>query len=369
MSYESEMQMHATEPDAKVRLAPVGLGRWAKVLARAARRGDVIDLVSCYSRSEDKRREFMEELGVPRSAASYQELLADEEVEGVLITTPNDTHRDMIIQALEAGKAVYVDKPIAHSLDDAAAIGAAVEESGQVFAVGHSARRLGGCRVMKRWIEDGTLGKVSLAEANFSNERGLELTPRTWRWYADKSPGGSMIQLGVHHADNLQYLLGPVRSVTAHARRLHTRAEVPDAVMAILEFESGPLGYLGAGWASPGVYTINLQGTAKNLRYDLDFTHWHESHEADKYSVLRSQDYGATERPVVELPRTDMFREQLEEFALAIRGQAEIEVGASEAIRALAVVHAALVSSDRGGQAVELAEVLRGAGVPTGAGG
>jgi predicted dehydrogenase len=324
-------------------------------------RGDLIELVSCFSRSEDKRRAFQEEFGIARSAASYEDLLADGEVEGVLVTTPNDSHRQVILQALEAGKAVYTDKPIAHTLEDAVAIAAAVERSGQVFAVGHSARRLGGTRVMKRWIEDGTLGKVSLAEANFSNERGLELTPKTWRWYADRSPGGSMIQLGVHHADNLQYLLGPVRTVSACARRLHTKAEIPDAVMAILEFESGPLGYLGAGWASPGVYTINLQGTSKNLRYDLDFTHWDESHEADKYSVLRSQDYGETERPVVELPRTDMFREQLEEFALAIRGQATIEVGAPEAIRALAVVHAALASSDRGGQAVEVAEIVEAA--------
>jgi predicted dehydrogenase len=324
-------------------------------------RGDLIELVSCFSRSEDKRRAFQEEFGIARSAASYEDLLADGEVEGVLVTTPNDSHRQVILQALEAGKAVYTDKPIAHTLEDAVAIAAAVERSGQVFAVGHSARRLGGTRVMKRWIEDGTLGKVSLAEANFSNERGLELTPKTWRWYADRSPGGSMIQLGVHHADNLQYLLGPVRTVSACARRLHTKAEIPDAVMAILEFESGPLGYLGAGWASPGVYTINLQGTSKNLRYDLDFTHWDESHEADKYSVLRSQDYGETERPVVELPRTDMFREQLEEFALAIRGQATVEVGAAEAIRALAVVHAALASSDRGGQAVEVAEIVEAA--------
>jgi predicted dehydrogenase len=345
----------------KVRLAPVGLGRWARVLARGAMRGDVIELVSCFSRGEEKRRAFQDEFGIPRSAASYEQLLADGEVEGVLVTTPNDTHRQVILQALEAGKAVYTDKPIAHTLEDAVAIAEAVDESGRVFAVGHSARRLGGARVMRRWIEDGTLGEVSLAEANFSNERGLELTPATWRWYADKSPGGSMIQLGVHHADNLQYLLGPVRTVSACARRLHTRAEIPDAVMAILEFESGPLGYLGTGWASPGVYTINLQGTNKNLRYDLDFTHWNDSHEADKYSVLRSQDYGQTERPVVELPRTDMFREQLEEFALAIRGQATVEVGAAEAIRALAVVHAALASSDRGGVAVQLAEVVEAA--------
>jgi len=347
-------------PSDPVRLAPVGLGRWAKVLARGARRGDVIELASCFSRSPDSRAAFCAEFGVPRAASSYDELLADDEIEGVIITTPNDTHRPLIVQALDAGKAVYVDKPIAHTLDDARAIRAAVERSGLVFSVGHSARRLAGSRVMRRWIDEGTLGAVSLAEANFSNERGLELTPGTWRWYAERSPGGTLIQLGVHHADNLQYLLGPVASVSAHARRLHTASEVPDAVMCILEFASGALGHLGCGWASPGIYQIRLQGTKQNLLYDLDFTHWDASDQADDWSTLQSQAYRQSVRTDVPLPRTDMFREQLDEFALAIRGDAAVEVGADEAIRALAVVHAALESSRRDGAAVELAPLLEG---------
>jgi predicted dehydrogenase len=346
----------------KVRLASVGLGRWARVLANGAQRGDTIELVSCFSRDEKRRQEFMAEYGIPRGASSYEELLADPDVEGVLITTPNDTHRELIIQALEAGKAAYTDKPIAHTLEHGVAIVEAVESTGLPFAVGHSARRLAGSREMKRWIDDGRLGKVSIAEANFSNERGLELTPDHWRSYPDKTPGGVMIQLGVHHADNLQYLLGPVKSVTAHARKLYTEAHVPDVVMSLLEFESGPIGYIGAGWASPGIYTVNLQGTNANLRYDLDFTHWDEGHLADDYSELRSQAHGASDRPVVELQRTDMFREQLEEFALAIRGSATVEVGPREALRALAVVHAAIASSERGGQAVEVAEVIQAAG-------
>ncbi len=348
--------------DEKVRLAPIGLGRWARVLARGARRGDVIELVSCFSRSPEKRAAFQQEFEVPKAAASLDELLADDEVEGVLIATPNDTHRDLIVAALDAGKAVYVDKPVAHTLEHALDVKRAVERTGRAFAVGHSARRLSGSRVMKRWVEDGSLGEVSLAEANFSNERGLELTPETWRWYADKSPGGTFIQLGVHHADNLQYLLGPVARVTAHARRLYTESEVPDAVMAILEFESGPLGYIGCGWASPGVYQIRLQGTRHNLLYDLDFTHWDESHQADEWSTLVSQAYRQQERTPVELPPTDMFREQLDEFALAIRGQAEIEVGIDEAIRALAVVRAALESSARDGAAVEVRPLLEAVG-------
>ena len=348
--------------DDRVRLAPVGLGRWARVLARGAQRGDLIELTSCFSRDEARRRVFQEEFGVARSAATYEELLIDPEVEGVLITTPNDTHRPLIVQALEAGKAVYTDKPIAHTLEDANAIAEAVTEAGLPFAVGHSARRLAGHREMKRWIEDGRLGQISLAEANFSNERGLELTPQSWRWYADKSPGGAFIQLGVHHADTLQSLLGPVAKVTAHARKLYTKAEIPDAIMAILEFESGALGYLGTGWASPGVYRMNLLGTKANLMYDLDFTHWDQSHVADDWSSLTSQYYGESERQTVELTRKDMFREQLEEFALAIRGEAQIEVGATEAVRALAVVRAALESSARNGEAVSLREIIAATG-------
>jgi hypothetical protein len=133
--------------------------------------------------------------------------------------------------------------------------------------------------------------------------------------------------------------------------------------MAILEFEAGPLGYIGCGWASPGIYQLRLQGTKANLMYDLDFTHWDESHQADEWSSLVSQSYRDMTRTAVSLPPTDMFREQLEEFALAIRGHAEIEVGVDEAIRALAVVRAALESSARNGAAIEIAPLLAELGV------
>ena len=68
-----------------VRLAPVGLGRWARVLARGAQRSPMIELVSCYSRDEKKRKAFQAEFGIGRAAETYADLLADPEVEGVVI--------------------------------------------------------------------------------------------------------------------------------------------------------------------------------------------------------------------------------------------------------------------------------------------
>jgi len=341
----------------KVRLGSVGLGNWADVLARAVARGSVAEIVNCWSRSPESRARFQTEHGVPRAASSLQNLLSDPEVEGVLVTTPNDAHKPVILEALAAGKAVYTDKPIAHTLEDAREIKQAVEREMGLFSIGHSARRLSGHRMMKDWVDSARLGGLSMAEAHFTTPRGLTLTPDSWRYFAEKSPGGALIQLGVHHTDTLQHLLDPVRSVSAHARSLYIDAEVPDTVMVLMEFESGVLGTLATGWAAPGVYQMRLYGTEANLFYDVDQGYWDRSEEIDARSRLEVQHRGETARTVVELSPTDMFKEEIEEFALAIRGQAEVEVTLDDSIRALAVVMAAVESSDRGGVPVALDEI------------
>ncbi|MGN6718660.1 MAG: Gfo/Idh/MocA family protein, partial [Candidatus Binatia bacterium] len=94
-----------------VRVAAVGLGRWAKVLADAIKRSDRLRLINCFSRSEKSRDAFAQQYGC-RTAKSYGELLADPDVEGLIITTPNDAHAEPIVQAAERKKDVYVDKPL-----------------------------------------------------------------------------------------------------------------------------------------------------------------------------------------------------------------------------------------------------------------
>ncbi|HKX76515.1 MAG TPA: Gfo/Idh/MocA family oxidoreductase [Acidimicrobiia bacterium] len=342
----------------KVGLALVGLGHWAGVLARAVTRGAAAEVVNCYSRNPETTSHFQEEHAIPRSSATLGELLSDPKVEGVLVTTPNDTHEGVILASLDAGKAVYTDKPIAHDLRSARRIEGAVNQSGLAFAVGHGARRLAGPRQMRALLEQGALGGVSIAEAHFTTRRGLSLGPDQWRYYADQSPGGPFIQLGVHHADTLQYLLGPVATVTAHSRRLFTPAEVPDTFLAVLEFESGALGYLGTGFAAPPLYQIRILGTDLSLHYEVDLRFWDQSEVVDAHSSLNRQGRGGKE--TVELKATDALREQVDEFALAIRGQATPEVGLDDAIKALAVIEAGLVSVGEGGRTVSLAELHRG---------
>ena len=76
--------------------------------------------------------------------------------------------------------------------------------------VGHSARLMAGIRAMGKAIEAGELGRVGFMEANFSNERALELTPKAWRWYKDRAPGGPLSQLAIHQFDVLHYLGGEI---------------------------------------------------------------------------------------------------------------------------------------------------------------
>jgi predicted dehydrogenase len=338
-----------------LRVASVGLGRWAEVIATAVARSDKIEIVNCFSRSEEKRTAFAEKFGCDHST-SYEEMLADERIEGVLLTTPNSAHAETVEQAAAAGKHIWIEKPISHKITEAMRIREAIEKSGITFSVGHSARMLGASRKMKQLIDDGSLGTVTLIEANWSNERALELTPDDWRWYADATPGGPMIQLLVHHFDTLQYLLGPVAEVKAYKRRVHTNAEVNDTAVIIAEFESGNLGYFGSSWVSPGIYWMNIYGTEANLYHTLNFSYWKDP-EVDKYTTLTRQEHGSLEAVPVEVPMKDMFVDELEDFVDAVRSKRDPEIGWIQATQALAVVEAAIRSSDEG-RPVKISEIL-----------
>lgn len=348
----------ALEP---VRVASVGLGRWARTLAEAIERSDRLRIVSCFSRSEKSRAAFAERYGC-RAAKSYGELLSDPEVEGVIVTTPNDAHREPVLEAAEKGKHVFVDKPIAHTLADAVAIDRGCREAGVLLAVGHSARRLKGSRKIKEILERGELGKLVMAECNFSNDRSLELTPDKWRWYRDKSPGGPLVQLAIHHADTLHYLFGPVKNVAAKTKRLYTPAEIEDVTMTVLELESGQLCYIGSNWASQGTFYTRVYGMEANLYFSVDFNFWSRSEVVDRHSRLEIQRRGSSEHRAIPLGEGDMFREELEEFAECIRGKKTPEVGGREAIAALAVVHAAIRSAETG-RTVEMREILDAYGI------
>src|SRR5437867_11187257 len=198
----------------QVKVGIVGLGRWAKVLTRAARQSDALTVVAGYSRSADKRAGFQQEFGVTPTP-DLATMLADPQIQGVILTVPNEQHLPLAREVAIAGKHVYTEKPIASTLEEGLEIAELETRYGVTVTVGHSARLMAGTRQIRAAIDAGELGRVAFIEANFSNERALELTPQTWRWYKDKAPGGPLSQLAIHQFDVLHYLGGEVVETSA----------------------------------------------------------------------------------------------------------------------------------------------------------
>ena len=347
----------------QVKVGIVGLGRWAKVLTRAARQSDALTIVAGYSRSEDKRAAFQQEYGVPPTP-DLATMLADPQIQGVILTVPNEQHLSLAREVAKTRKHIYTEKPIASTLEEGIEIEALEKTYGVTVTVGHSARLMAGIRKIREAIDAGELGRVGFIEANFSNERALELTPKMWRWYKDRAPGGPLSQLAIHHFDVVHYLGGEIVEASSMASKLSpVGAEVDDQSMTTLRFADGKLGYVGSSWTSPGIYSIRVFGQKGLMHYEIDFGAWDTPsrlHEASALYIQRGKD-GYGRREVIALPQGDMFRDELELFASACATGKLTELTARDGNIAVAVVDAALRSIERQGQAVRLADVLEDA--------
>jgi predicted dehydrogenase len=329
-----------------LRVACIGIGWWSDVLADAIQRSGKLEIVSCYTRSEEKRQTFAAKYRC-RQASSYEAMLADPEVEAVINTTPNDVHLSTTSAAAAAGKHVFLDKPIANTISDGRAITEACRRAGVVLALGYQRRRESQFRWIRQGIDDGLFGKLVNAEANISRDRLGKVDLTSWRYQAAGMPGGVMLQIGIHYIDVLEYLLGPIRAVRGQSAQLVLPGDNPDVASLILEHDNGALSTLNASYASASeYYLMNVYGKDATAYYDL-------------HNGLRLLKRGETTPVAIAYAKNDTLVEELEEFAAAVRGQGKHEVGGEYATISLAVVRAGIVSAQEG-RKVEVAEILGG---------
>src|SRR5262249_1004113 len=185
----------------------------------AAAKSRALKSVGGHSRTADRRGALARELGAP-PVPTLEAMLANEEIRGVILTVPNEQHLPLAVEVARAGKHVYTEKPIAGTLDEGLEMADLQARHGVTVTVGHTARLMGGSQHIRRAVEGGEVGGVAFMEANFPNERALELTPQTWRWYKHRAPGGPLSQLAIHHFDVLRYLGGEVTEASSIASKL-----------------------------------------------------------------------------------------------------------------------------------------------------
>ncbi len=324
-------------------VAIVGAGRWAPRLAAAAQRAG-LDVVANHNRDPETRAAFAERFG-SEPVATLEAAIEHPGVEGVLLVTPNDVHAEQAVACAEHGRHVFVEKPIADTIAAGERMRDACLAAGVVLMVGHGFRRLGAARRTRELIDEGRLGRVVLAEANFSL-RG-SLPPSAWRAHRERNPGGPLMQLGIHHVDTLRSWLGPVARTTGRMAHVHTDADIDDVGVATMEFASGALGVLTGSYVSPHTFSLRLLGTEAvlELRVDLGKV-WPDAERVEEVTAL------TVGGEVVDFTPRDMLAEQLAEFGAAIRGEGAVETGAEEGLAALGVVLDAVQASGDGGMRV-----------------
>jgi len=331
----------AVEP---LRVASLGMGWWSDVLADAINRSGKLKITACYSRSEEKRAAFAAKYGC-RAVPSYEAILADKDIEAVINTTPNGVHLETTRAAADAGKHVFLDKPIANTVSDGRRITELCRKAGVVLALGYQRRRENQFRWIKRQIDEGVFGKLVNAEANISRDRLGKIDLGSWRYQAAGMPGGVMLQIGIHYTDVLEYLIGPVKAVSGQFARLVLPGDNPDVASLVLEHENGALSTLNASYASASeYYLMNIYGKEATAYYDM-------------FEGLRMLKRGEKKPVKVSFADKDTIAEELEEFADAVRGGGAPEVGGEYATTSLAVIRAGILSA-REGRHVEIAEIL-----------
>ena len=327
-----------------VRVASLGMGWWSDVLADAAVRTPEIEIVKCFTRSEDKRNAFAKKYKC-EAVASYEEILSDGSIQGIINTTPNPVHLETTRKAAEAGKHVFLDKPISNTIADAKAITRIVKDCRIILSVGYQRRRENHFKWIRDRIAEGTFGKLVQAEANISRDREGKFDLTSWRYTAEGMPGGVMLQIGVHYVDVLETILGQVKSVSGMASQLVLPGDNPDIAGLLMKHENGAISTLNAGYASASeYYLINIYGKEMTAYYDV-------------HNGLRTLKRHADEVVPVACEKNDTIAEELEEFAACIRGETEPTMDGQRATESLAVIRAG-ITSVKENRTVDVAEIL-----------
>ncbi len=220
-------------------LAVVGLGYWGPNLARNVSQLPGVRLAWCCDSDPAAGEHVASLLGSARFSDSLEQVLADPELDGVLLATPVRTHAELAIRVLEAGKHCFVEKPLAQSVADAQRVLDAARASGRVLMVGHLLEYHPGVRALAELIAAGELGTIHYIYTHRLN-LGLLRADENALW-----------SLGAHDVSVILSLAGE-EPVELEARgECYMRPGVEDVVFAFMRFRSGLAAHMHLSWLDP----------------------------------------------------------------------------------------------------------------------
>jgi predicted dehydrogenase len=341
-------QFRANEYKAKavvmVNLGVVGVGWWGQKIIRTLQESGKIKVLAVSDPAPAAgARALCDDLDI-RVLSTYDELLRTQDLDGVVLTTPNSLHEAQIIQAAKAGKHVFCEKPLALSLESAKRAVRSCLAHNVRLGLGHERRFEPPMKALRDHVTSGSLGVIQQIEGNFSQSKFLALDPGNWRLSKREAGCGPMTATGIHLLDLSTSLVGPADKVYATSMNRITGFESGDCVSAQIVFTSGVVGTINAMLATPFISRFAVYGT-KGWIEVTDNSH---VESPSGWVVTRSvSDDGIRTKHSEPVPPSNPIRDNLEAFADAIRtGQATYPITLQEMLDTTALLEAIARSAD-----------------------
>lgn len=331
--------------------AIVGLGWWGKTLVEAVSGvSDDIRFVAATTGSlSDDAKAFAKEHEM-ELRSSYDEILADPDIDAVVLVTPNSMHSAQTIAAAEHGKHVFCEKPFALTADNAARAVAAIESAGLTIALGYNRRFHPEMNNLRDMIDAGELGTIMHLEATMTFPNALLLKPDAWRASKDETPCGGLAPMGVHAIDGMIDLCGAIDSVYCQSFRRVLEIDADDTTSILFRMQDGMSGYLATMTATGGGFNFQVYGSKGFVKLE-GMTHIAgTSSEERRFRLFGNCTFKPLKGPaeVWEAAQFDVSREALDLFARAAQGGDPFPIPTSEMIHCAAVTEAIIKSAASG---------------------
>ncbi|MEA4888573.1 MAG: Gfo/Idh/MocA family oxidoreductase [Clostridiaceae bacterium] len=232
----------------------IGLGM-GKVHAEGVKETEGACLYAVCDTNPDRANEVAKELSVPHVFTDYRDLIADSAIDAVIIASPDQDHREMVVNTLNAGKHILCEKPLALTREDCEAIVEAAQKSDRKFMVGQICRYTPGFKQAKEIIDSGAIGELTFIESEYAHDYSSIYARGSWR--SDPARNG-VVGGGCHAVDLLRWIAGNPDEVVAYSTHKTFASVTPydDTHIAILKFPNGVIGKVFVSISCKRDYTM-----------------------------------------------------------------------------------------------------------------
>ena len=295
------------------------------------------ELYALLSRDAGRAQQLATEYGAQASYTTVEELLSDEALDAVYVSTPVYLHCEQVVEAAERGFHVLCDKPMAMNTEECQRMIDACQANGVHLQICFLFRFHSSFQGIRNWVAEGRLGQIVEGRVPFL--KPFPVPPGAWRGDPDQGGGGSLMDLGSHGVDLLRYILGEVRQVSAFCNSVVHGYDVEETGMIMLRFENGAQGFVDTSFAAAGCdLVIEIYGTDG----------WVWVYNDDGWKIKLSIN---DESQIIDSQFEDLYQFQFEHFARCVtQGEQPIVTGI-DGLRTNAIL-AAAYESDRTGKTV-----------------